>query len=173
MSEISFLRYSSSFIAITCCLILPLTVEWINIPFGTASNSNTNPTTKLTTTTTLTDNKSNEEHVSFYYFEIHVLLYHISILACSSFVQLYFYFKLLMMIVGISIYLIGFQMQKSYQTVADSMDTTHFFLFAELFIQLFFFVLFLHLIDRRVIKENFFFLNISKIFFFFWKNRLK
>ena len=105
----------------------------------------------------LTDNKSNKEHVSFYYFEIHVLLYHISILACSSFVQLYFYFKLLMMIVGISIYLIGFQMQKSYQAVADSMDTTHFFLFAELFIQLFFFVLFLHLIDRRVIREKIFF----------------
>jgi hypothetical protein len=160
MSEISFLRYSSSFIAITCCLILPLTVEWINIPFGTAISSITDPTTTLTTTTTtttLTDNKSNKEHVSFYYFEIHVLLYHISILACSSFVQLYFYFKLLMMIVGISIYLIGFQMQKSYQAVADSMDTTHFFLFAELFIQLFFFVLFLHLIDRRVIREKIFF----------------
>lgn len=159
MAEISFLRYASSFIAIVCCLILPLTVEWILSPVNHLNHTYFH----------LNANQKNItldlQPISFYYFEIYVLLFHIAILACSSFVQLYFYFKLLMMFIGISIYLVGFQMQKSYQLLANSMHTTHLFLFGELLIQLVFFVLFLHLIDRRI--------EMNSRLDFLWRNKFK
>lgn len=145
MAEISFLRYASSFIAIVCCLILPLTVEWVISPAMIGQYQNMTFVNQNATT-------SDQQPISFYYFEIHVLLFHIAIISCSSFVQLYLYFKLLMMLIGISIYLVGFQLQKSNQLMANSVQVSHLFLFAELLIQLFFFVLFLHLIDRRVSK---------------------
>ncbi len=149
MSEISFLRYASSFISIVCCLILPITVEWTASIALNAKANVLNSNANFSWPVNL--NQTNQESkISFHYFEINVLLYHIAILSCSSFIQIYFYFKLLMMIIGIIIYLIGFQMQNSYQIVADSLNTPDLFLFAELFVQLFFFVLFLHLIDRRV-----------------------
>ena len=155
MSEISFLRYASSFISIVCCLILPITVEWTASSGGGGSVKHTNIiNTNANLTWPVNLNQTNQESkISYHYFEINVLLYHIAILSCSSFIQIYFYFKLLMMIIGISIYWIGFQIQNSYQIVAESLNTPELFLFTELFVQLFFFVLFLHLIDRRVSSE--------------------
>lgn len=158
MGEVSFLRYASSFIAIVCCLILPLTVEWIISPTRNSNHAYSQLNNNKNTTLDM-------QPISFYYFEIYVLLFHIAILSCSSFVQLYFYFKLLMMFIGISIYLVGFQMQKSYQLLADTFNTTHLFLFGELFIQLFFFVLFLHLVDRRI--------EMNSRLDFLWRNKFK
>lgn len=88
--------------------------------------------------------------LTYYFFELHVLLFHLSILSCSSFIQIYFYSKLTMMVVGIAVYIIGFNMHKIYECLAESMQFNLPFLKAELLLQMFFYVIFLHLIDRRV-----------------------
>ena len=49
----------------------------------------------------------NSNSLKIYYFELHLLIFNIAILSCSSFIQLYFYFKLLMMFSAIIIYIVG------------------------------------------------------------------
>jgi hypothetical protein len=97
--------------------------------------------------------------LTYYYFELHVLLFHIAILACSTFIQLYFYFKLGMMLIGILIYIIGFHLHGIYECLFATIYASEslaknenlIFLKIELILQLVFYVIFLHIIDRRVI----------------------
>ena len=103
---------------------------------------------------------SSSSSIAFYYFELHVLLFHLAILSCSSFIQLYFYYKLAMMLIAVVIYIVGFNMHKVYECLAESMHMSKGvlpLLRAEIIISLFFYVIFLHLIDRRV-NSNLFFL---------------
>ena len=88
--------------------------------------------------------------LSNYYFELHILLFHIAILSCASFIQLYFYFKLTMMFIAILIYIIGLNYQRIYEGLAEPVVINLSFFKAELVLQMFFYVIFLHLIDRRV-----------------------
>ncbi len=101
------------------------------------------------TSTTETDLSPNLS-LTYYYFELHVLLFHIAILSCSTFIQLYFYFKLTMMIIAIIVYAIGFNIHNIYECLNEIMHFNLPFLKLEIMIQLIFFVLFLHLVDRRV-----------------------
>jgi hypothetical protein len=93
--------------------------------------------------------------LTYYYFELHVLLFHIAILSCSTFIQLYFYFKLSMMIIAIMIYAIGFNIHNIYECLNEIMHFNLPFLKLEIMVQIIFFVLFLHLIDRRVFLNIF------------------
>ena len=93
--------------------------------------------------------------LTYYYFELHVLLFHIAILSCSTFIQMYFYYKLAMMLIGILIYIIGFHLHGIYEclfaTIYESpAENEIIFLKTELILQLVFYVIFLHIIDRRV-----------------------
>ena len=97
--------------------------------------------------------------LTYYYFELHVLLFHIAILSCSTFIQFYFYFKLGMMLIGILIYIIGFHLHGIYECLFATIYASEslaknenlIFLKIELILQLVFYVIFLHIIDRRVI----------------------
>jgi hypothetical protein len=84
------------------------------------------------------------------FFELHVLLFHIAVLSCASFIQLYFYYKLVLMFLAVMIYLIGFYMYNIYECLAESMLINQPFLRTELALEMLFYVIFLHLIDRRV-----------------------
>jgi hypothetical protein len=84
------------------------------------------------------------------FFELHVLLFHIAVLSCASFIQLYFYYKLVLMFLAVLIYLIGFYIYKIYECLAESMLINQPFLRTELALEMLFYVIFLHLIDRRV-----------------------
>lgn len=103
----------------------------------------------------------NEQYYIFtniLFFELHVLLFHIAILSCSSFIQLYFYFKLFMMCLAILIYIVGLHWHNIYECLAESikLQTNLPFLKMEIIIQMFFYVIFLHMIDRRVSYYNIF-----------------
>lgn len=97
-------------------------------------------------TTTTTSNIS----LTYYFFELHIWLFYLSILSCSCFIQLYFHFKLVMMIVSLCIYFMALSFNKIYECLYESMGFNLTFLKAELIIQMVFFIGFLHLIDRRV-----------------------
>lgn len=97
------------------------------------SNSTTNPTS-----------------LTYYFFELHVLLFYLSILSCSCFIQLYFHFKLVMMSASVCIYLLALNFNKIYECLRESIEFNLPLLKAELLIQMMFFIVFLHLIDRRV-----------------------
>jgi hypothetical protein len=176
MANFCFLRNTISFLCILCCLFLPLTVEWVprhsNMLNYKSSNSNQNylyddyglssaglfqnepeeaienfTLCKKVNSTTLTT-------LTYYHFELHILVYLIAILSCSTFIQMYFYSKLFMMFTALCIYIIGFNFNMIYDCLAESMAEHVIrlpFLKAQIFIQMFFFIMFLHLIDRRVI----------------------
>lgn len=93
---------------------------------------------------------TSKSQLTFHFFELNLLLFHLSILSCSSFIQLYFYSKLAMMLIGILVYIIGFNMQQIYECLGQNLTINQSFLKAELLIQMIFYVIFLHLIDRRV-----------------------
>jgi hypothetical protein len=109
-------------------------------------NENENSLETNTIDTDLSPNLS----LTYYYFELHVLLFHIAILSCSTFIQLYFYFKLAMMIIAIIIYAVGFNIHNIYECLNEIMHFNLPFLKLEIVVQIIFFVLFLHIIDRRV-----------------------
>ncbi len=90
--------------------------------------------------------------IKFYNLELHILLFHIAILSCSSFIQLYFYFKLLVMSFAVIIYVIGFNYQRIYDDLASAINLNVTLLQIELVLQMLFYVTLLHLIDRRVNK---------------------
>lgn len=86
----------------------------------------------------------------FHLFELNLLLFNLSILSCCSFIQLYFYSKLSMMLIGILIYIIGFNTQEIFECLGQSIHSVQPLLKFELTIQMIFYVIFLHIIDRRV-----------------------
>jgi hypothetical protein len=88
--------------------------------------------------------------VVYHNFHLHILLFYIAILACSCFIQLYFYYKFIIMFVGILIYVIGLQFHRIYDCLAETMVINQQLLFTEIVVQMFFYIIFLHLIDRRV-----------------------
>ena len=94
--------------------------------------------------------------LTYYFFELHIWLFYLSILSCSCFIQLYFHFKLIMMVLSVCIYLMALSFNKIYECLHESMDFGWSlpFLKAELLIQMVFFIGFLHLIDRRVMKNE-------------------
>jgi hypothetical protein len=104
------------------------------------------------------NNSTGSATLTFYHFELHVLIFLITILSCSSFIHMYFYSKLVLMFVALIVYAVGFNLNKIYECLADSIHedpvAVHIrhisFLKAQIFIQMFFYVMFLHLIDRRV-----------------------
>ena len=102
--------------------------------------------TNLFVEPTMLNSTSND----LFYFELHVLLFYIAILSCSSFIQLYFYFKLAMMAVAFCIYIISFDFQIMYECLYRHMYATKPYLKIEFLLQMLFFIIFLHLIDRRV-----------------------
>ncbi|RNA40559.1 adenylate cyclase type 2 [Brachionus plicatilis] len=88
--------------------------------------------------------------LGYHFFELNLLLFNLSILSCCSFIQLYFYSKLAMMLIGILIYIIGFNTQEIYECLGQSIHSVQPLLKIELLIQMIFYVIFLHLVDRRV-----------------------
>jgi hypothetical protein len=96
--------------------------------------------------------------VTFYHFELHVLMFLITILSCSSFIHMYFYSKLALMLLALVVYAVGFHLNRIYECLAESIEeqVRLSFLKAQIFIQMFFYVMFLHLIDRRVILVKIF-----------------
>ena len=142
MANFGFLRYIVSFTSILCCLSIGLSVNWnptsiINDDFLNES-FDSNLTIVHNTTTSCT------------YFELHFLIFYIAILSCSSFIQLYFYFKLVMMFVVICVYVLSFNMQMVYECLDRSSLITDLSIKTELILNMLFFIIFLHLIDRRV-----------------------
>ena len=127
-------------------------------------------------TTTILDTQQQQQQphmpscsLTYYYFELHILLFQIALLACSSFIQLYFVFKLAMMAIAVLVYMLAIGMHNIYESLAESMLDTAvdassglgssniasiLLLKIEIFLQIFFFVVFLHLIDRRVLSFN-------------------
>lgn len=97
----------------------------------------------------------NFTQATFYYFELHELMFYIAILSCSSFIQLYFYFKFCMMLLVLSAYVASFQLHSSSGCLAKSSILTDPFLKTEVIVKMIFFVIFNHLIDRRVSFNRF------------------
>ena len=83
------------------------------------------------------------------YFDIHILIFYIAILSCSAFIQLYFYYKLVIMIIAVIIFIIGFHIQTINHGLNNLIENTAGFN-AEIIIKLIFYVLFLHMVNRRV-----------------------
>lgn len=96
--------------------------------------------------------------LGYHFFELNLLLFNLSILSCSSFIQLYFYSKLGMMLIGILIYIIGFNTQEIYECLGQSIHAVQPLLKIELLIQMIFYVIFLHIVDRRVNTNLFLFI---------------
>ena len=151
-------------------MLLPLSIGWKsdlnNLFFNKTYNSETltnvsttflvdhsyiNNTKLFVEPTMLSCNNSNSNDL--YYFELHVLLFYIAILSCSAFIQLYFYFKLAMMVVAFCVYIISFEFQMMDECLYSQMYATKPYLKIELLLQMLFFIIFLHLIDRRVNRE--------------------
>ena len=84
------------------------------------------------------------------YFEIHILIFYISVISCIAFIQLYFYFKLIAMIIAIVIYVIGFHLLKIYDDMSTYTNFSQTILRLQTMINISFYVLFLHIINRRV-----------------------
>lgn len=97
--------------------------------------------------------------LGYHFFELNLLLFNLSILSCCAFIQLYFYSKLAMMLIGILIYIIGFNTQEIYECLGQSIHSVQPLLKIELLIQMIFYVIFLHIVDRRVIKLFIFLIN--------------
>lgn len=175
-----YLRYTISIICISCCLLLPLTVEWVPShdnpyhdlnylssssfdskngtissgggPYADAANLHSNNHNN-STTPCRKSNSASTTTLSYYHFELHVLVFLITILSCSSFMNMYFYSKLVLMLAALAVYLVGFNLNNIYECLADSIEEQIrlSLLKAQIIIQMFFFIVFLHLIDRRVI----------------------
>jgi hypothetical protein len=94
--------------------------------------------------------KNSTSTLTYYFFEMHILLFYLSILSCSCFIQMYFYYKLLMMLLSLVIYIVALNYNKIFECLAQTMEFNLPFLKAEIIIQSVFFIIFLHLIDRRV-----------------------
>lgn len=103
--------------------------------------------------------KNSTSSLTYYFFEMHILVFYLSILSCGCFIQMYFHYKLVMMLASLIIYIIASNLNRIFECLAETMEFNLPFLKAELIIQSIFFIMFLHLIDRRVSlnKENFFF----------------
>lgn len=134
-----------------------------NYDFNEISSSLLTKTSEFSSNFTEYTFKENNSTASikFYNLELHILLFHIAILSCSSFIQLYFYFKLLVMAFAIVIYVIGFNYQKIYEDLASTITLNVTLLQTELVLQMIFYVTLLHLIDRRVSLD--FFLILIKL----------
>ena len=140
-------RYSVSLICILCCLFLPLTVEWLpehsyNLePILMSENSNIDYLFAFYSEKN-SINSTAIPTLTYYHFELHLLIFLITILSCSSFIQMYFYSKLVMMLVALSIY--AKSMNEVYDCLAGSLiePTRLAFLKAQIFIQMFFYIIF-------------------------------
>lgn len=108
------------------------------------------PSTKLQLDYSISCKTTITPQLGFHLFELNLLLFNLSILSCCSFIQLYFYSKLSMMLVGILIFMIGFNTQEIYECLGQSIHSVQPLLKFELTIQMIFYVIFLHIIDRRV-----------------------
>ncbi len=89
--------------------------------------------------------------ITYFSFELNLLLIHISILACTSFIQLYFLFKLCMMLMCICIYVTALNWYRIFESLIGDSHYNLIFIKVELVFQMFFYLIFLHLIDRRVL----------------------
>ena len=84
------------------------------------------------------------------YFDIHILIFYIAILSCSAFIQLYFYYKLFIMIIAIAVFIIGFYIHRITDNLNEILEKNVFFFKAEIIIKLIFYVIFLHIVNRQV-----------------------
>ncbi len=160
LSNFRFLRYITSFLAILSCIILPITIPWDTSVLHEndqqhilqlhSNFSNLTYTPLKVPSFVFAENCENATIATTYYFELHVLMFYIAILSCSSFIQLYFYFKLFMMSLAICVYIFCFNLQSVQGCLAKSSVLNNPFLKIELVLKMIFFVVFLHLIDRRV-----------------------
>ena len=158
------LRYGISFISIAFCLVIP---SYLNSSQNSISldNSNNSHEFNLSSTNTFKSERTfsanfnyifdeqktgvtrkdyllNENHL-----EIRMLLYFVGILSATSFIQLYFYYKTMAMIGALILYIFTFLINhKVYATD----DFIYLMFKIETLVQMFFFIILLHIIDRRV-----------------------
>ena len=155
-----------SFVVILCCLILPLLVKWdssTNLDITSFNQTISENDKKFSNKTGAynirkrcisSQNDSpmiNNNSLVLDYFDTQILIFYIAILSCSSFIQLYFYYKLFIMIIALIIFIIGFHVHKingglSILTNLEKIDG----FMAEIIIKLIFYVIFLHIVNRRV-----------------------
>lgn len=159
LSNFRFLRYITSFMSFLCCLLLPLSVEWdsnIAQDFLGLINSDIIPQysshnrTNDLSSFILSDSCQNSTSTTAFYFELHILMFYIAVMSCSSFIQLYFYFKLFMMCAAVCMYVVSFNLHSASGCLIRSSLLNNPFLKTEMVLKMIFFVVFLHLIDRRV-----------------------
>lgn len=154
VANFGFLRNIVSLASILCCLSIGLSVNWnpkaTNEDFISTFNESFNSNLTRLVSDCNDSLESCHNTTSCTYFELHFLMFYIAILSCSSFIQLYFYFKLFMMFLVICVYILSFNMQMVYECLNRSSIITDLSIKTELILNMLFFIIFLHLIDRRV-----------------------
>jgi hypothetical protein len=84
------------------------------------------------------------------HFEFHILLLQLALLTVSSFMHLYFLLKALIMIVTVTIYVFYSYHSNIYSIIADNYGIRSSSLLIETTLEVFFFILLLIGLDRRV-----------------------
>jgi len=84
------------------------------------------------------------------HFEFHILLIQLALLTVSSFMHLYFLLKALIMIITVTIYVFYSYYTNIYSIIADNYGLKSSLLLYETTFEVFFFILLLIALDRRV-----------------------
>jgi class 3 adenylate cyclase len=82
---------------------------------------------------------------------INVLIFYVTMLSCTSFIQLYFYYKLIIMILTLLGYIVFSSVNSTFNY--EEYDNPQLFQI-EIYIRILFFILFIHLIDRKVSRKK-------------------
>ncbi|CAM2715452.1 unnamed protein product [Rotaria socialis] len=160
-----FIRLPVTLILISVCILTPFAISWLkpNAANGIYTN------TTFVANVSYTQNINNQAHIlptqaisvlpssvnsetyeSCRHFEFHILLIQLALLTVSSFMHLYFLLKAFIMIVTAAIYVSYSHYFHVYNIIAHSNGLTSNLLLIQTTLEVFFFILLLIGLDRRI-----------------------
>ncbi|CAF1359093.1 unnamed protein product, partial [Rotaria sordida] len=160
-----FIRSPVSLILIAICILTPFAISWpmpndsieqymnttvvTNISFTKNIVNQTHPLL-ISMISHLSSSANSDTYELCYHFEFHILLLQLALLTVSSFMHLYFLFKALIMIVTATIYIFYSHYFNFYYIISNRYDLTSNLLLIQTTFEIFFFILLLIGLDRRI-----------------------
>ncbi|CAF1618823.1 unnamed protein product [Rotaria magnacalcarata] len=160
-----FIRLPVTLILISVCILTPFAISWLKpitvngIYTNTTFVANVSYTQNINnqahllpiqTISVLPSSVNSETYESCRHFEFHILLIQLALLTVSSFMHLYFLLKAFIMIVTAAIYVFYSHYFHVYNIIAHSNGLTSNLLLIQTTFEVFFFILLLIGLDRRI-----------------------
>ncbi|CAF3997422.1 unnamed protein product [Rotaria sp. Silwood2] len=151
-----FIRAPVSLILIAICILTPFAISWRTSNKFIEQYMNTTVVTNLSLTklvnqTNLLPSPANSDTYELcHHFEYHILLIQLALLTVSSFMHLYFLLKASIMIITATIYVFYSHYFNVYNIIASSYGLTSNLLLIQTTFEVFFFILLLIGLDRRI-----------------------